>query len=254
MSGRDDITEDAFLGGRLRLRQPRKGHRAGHDAMLLAAATDARPGEHVVEFGAGVGAAAFALARRVAHLDLTLVERDETLIALARENAALNGIACRVLALDVEAKAESFSAAGLPPDSAVRVLMNPPFNDPHRHQPSTDAARRSAHEARASSLEGWVHAARRLLASRGTLTLIWRADGLGEVLAALERGFGRTTLLPIHPTPGAAAIRILVQAEKGSSAPLRLLSGLVLNDEAGKPSTRTEAVLRGEETLQLAVD
>jgi tRNA1(Val) A37 N6-methylase TrmN6 len=254
MSGRDDITEDAFLGGRLQLRQPRKGHRAGHDAMLLAAATDARPGEHVVEFGAGIGAAAFVLACRVAHLDLTLVDRDEALLALARENAALNGIACRVVALDVEAKAETFSTAGLPPDSAARVLMNPPFNDPHRHQPSTDAGRRAAHEARASSLDNWVHAARRLLTSRGTLTLIWRADGLDEVLAALERGFGRTTVLPIHPKPGAAAIRILVQAEKGSSAPLRLLSGLVLNDEAGKPSARADAVLRGVETLQLAAD
>ena len=254
MSSRDDITEDAFHGGRLRLRQPRKGHRAGHYAMLLAAATDARPGERVVEFGAGVGAAAFALAQRVADLDLTLIDRDGDLIALARENAALNAIACRVVALDVEAKAESFSAVGLPPDSVARVLMNPPFNDPQRHQPSPDPGRRAAHEAHASSLESWIHAARRLLAPRGALTLIWRADGVREILTALERGFGGIMLLPIYPKPGAAAIRVLVQAEKGSLAPLRLLSGLVLNDEAGKPLPRADALLRGEETLRMAAD
>src|SRR5437016_1025102 len=42
-----DVTEDTVLGGRLRLRQPRRGHRVGHDAILLAAAVPARAGETV---------------------------------------------------------------------------------------------------------------------------------------------------------------------------------------------------------------
>ena len=37
-----ETSEDAVLGGRLRLRQPLAGHRVGHDAILLAAATGAR--------------------------------------------------------------------------------------------------------------------------------------------------------------------------------------------------------------------
>jgi tRNA1(Val) A37 N6-methylase TrmN6 len=254
MNGQGDITEDAFLGGRLRLRQRRKGHRAGHDAMLVAAAAGAEPGERVVEFGAGVGAAGLALARRVGRIDLTLVEIDEGLAALARENAALNGIECRVVALDVAAKAEAFTAAGLAPDSADHVLMNPPFNDATRHQPSPDAGRRTAHEAPASMLDVWVHAARRMLKSGGTLTLIWRADGLGDVLAALGRGFGGIAILPVHPKSDAAAIRVLVKAEKGSSAPLTMLPGLLLNTADGKAAPQAEAVLRGEETLRLAAN
>ncbi len=111
-------TEDAFLGGRLRLRQLKSGHRAGHDAMLLAAGTSARAGERVVDFGAGVGAAGLALARRVAGIDLALVEIDELLASLARGNAALNAIDADVLVLDVEADAAAFAAAGLMPDSA----------------------------------------------------------------------------------------------------------------------------------------
>ncbi len=254
MNGQGDITEDAFLGGRLRLRQPRKGHRAGHDAMLLAAAADAEPGERVIEFGAGVGAAGLALARRVGSIDLTLVEIDEALAVLARENAALNGIECRVLMLDVTAKAEAFTAAGLAPDSADRVLMNPPFNDATRHQPSPDTRRRTAHEAPAPMLEVWIHAARRLLKSGGTLTLIWRADGLGDVLAALGRGFGGIAILPVHPKSDAAAIRVLVKAEKGSFAALTMLPGLALNTADGKATPQAEAVLRGGETLRLAAN
>src|SRR3954447_1449329 len=103
----DGITEDAFLGGRLRLRQPRAGHRAGHDAMLLAAATSARPGDRVVDFGAGVGAVGLALAKRVSGIKIILLEIDQALAALARGNAASNRIAAEVVALDVASGADA---------------------------------------------------------------------------------------------------------------------------------------------------
>jgi tRNA1(Val) A37 N6-methylase TrmN6 len=68
-----DTTDDAVLNGRLMLRQPRRGHRFGHDAILLAAATDARGEECACELGAGVGAAGLALAQRVPALSVTMV-------------------------------------------------------------------------------------------------------------------------------------------------------------------------------------
>src|ERR1700749_3617493 len=118
-----EITEDAFLGGRLRLRQPKSGHRAGHDAMLLAAATPARSGDRVVDFGAGVGAAGLPVARRVPGVKLVLVEIDAALAHLARGNASSNAIVADTVVLDVSASAEAFAAAGLAPDSADVVLM-----------------------------------------------------------------------------------------------------------------------------------
>src|SRR3954467_7217123 len=92
----EDFTEDAVLGGRLVLRQPRRGHRVGHDAILLAAATDAQAGDHAGGVGAGIGAAALALAQRVEGLTVWLVEIDPTLTALAADNAARNHLAARV--------------------------------------------------------------------------------------------------------------------------------------------------------------
>jgi tRNA1(Val) A37 N6-methylase TrmN6 len=247
------ITDDAVLDGRLRLRQPRRGHRVGHDAILLAAATGGRAGEHAVDLGAGVGAAGLALALRVPGITVTLVEVDATLAALANQNAERNGLAGRVsaLALDVAAPVRTFAAAGLASGSARRVLMNPPFNDPARHRVSSDPGRRAAHASAPARIHVWVGCARRLLASRGTVTLIWRADGLAEVLAMLA-GFGDIAVLPVHPRPDADAIRILVRAEKGSRAPLRLFPGLVLNDAAGQPSAEAEAVLRQGADLPLA--
>jgi tRNA1(Val) A37 N6-methylase TrmN6 len=248
-----EVTEDAFLGGRLRLRQLKSGHRAGHDAMLLAAATPATPGNRVVDFGAGVGAAGLAVARRVATIDLVLVEVDAALAALARANAAANAIAADVVVLDIEASADSFAAAGLTPDSAEIVLMNPPFNDSARHRASPDRARETAHIATATTLESWVHAARRILKPKGVLTLIWRADGLAEVLSALDRGFGSLEILPVHANFTAPAIRILIRAIKGGRAPMQIHASLLLNDESGVPNKRVQEILAGERTLPLAM-
>lgn len=245
-------TEDAFLGGRLRLRQLRSGHRAGHDAMLLAAATSAQAGDRAVDFGAGVGAAGLALARRVAGIKLVLVEIDEGLADLARGNAALNAIDADVLVLDVAADASAFAAAGLSADSADTVLMNPPFNDAARHRASPDAARASAHVAREATLQNWVHAARRVLKPGGVLTLIWRADGIAEVLSALDRGFGSIAVQPVHGDAGEPAIRILVRAIKGGRAPAQILPSLMLRDASGMPNKEVSELLAGNGVLALA--
>ena len=246
-----DITEDGFLCGQLRLMQKRSGHRAGHDAVLLAAATDVRAGDRVVDFGAGVGTAGLALARRVEGIRLSLVEIDPELAELARANAAVNAITAEALVLDVAADAQAFAANGLLPDSVDAVLMNPPFNDPARHRGSPDQARHAAHVAKEETLHAWVHAARRILRSNGVLTLVWRADGLADVLAALSRGFGSLAILPVHGEAGKSAIRVLVRAVKGGRAPTRLLPGLMHNDEPNVPGREVRAILEGRAALPL---
>jgi len=248
-----EVTEDAFLGGRLRLRQPKSGHRAGHDAMLLAAATSARSGDRVVDFGAGIGAAGLAVARRVAGIELVLVEIDEALAELARGNAASNAIPADVIVLDVTSAADTFAASGLSPDSVDVVLMNPPFNDPVRHRASPDKARETAHVATAATLETWIHAARRILKSGGVLTLIWRADGLAEVLAAVDRGFGNLAILPVHGDAKKPAIRVLVRAVKGGKAPTQMHAALVLNNESTMPNKQVQDILAGKGVLPLAM-
>jgi tRNA1(Val) A37 N6-methylase TrmN6 len=237
----------------LRLRQPKSGHRAGHDAILLAAATSAGPGDRVVEFGAGVGAAGLALARRVGAIDLMLVEISASLAALARENALANAISARVVTLDVTAPADAFLAHGLSPDSVDVVLMNPPFNDGVRHRASPDRERETAHMAPPGGLENWIHAARRILKSGGVLTLIWRADGLADVLAVLERGFGSLAILPVHGDGQKPAIRVLVRAVKGGKAPARIHLGLVLNNESAMLNKGIEEVMNGNLALPLAI-
>ena len=156
------------------------------------------------------------------------------------------------MALDVTADASTFAAAGLLPDSADVVLMNPPFNDKARHRASPDKAREIAHVATTATLASWIHAGRRILKSGGVLSLIWRADGLAEVLAALDRGFGSLRILPVHGDPAAPAIRILIRAIKGGKAPVEIHPALMLNDEAAHPDKRAQEILAGKGVLPLA--
>jgi tRNA1(Val) A37 N6-methylase TrmN6 len=152
----------------------------------------------------------------------------------------------------VAAPARAFAAAGLGPESVERVLMNPPFNDPLRQRASPDSQRRLAHAGPRGTLAVWTKTAARCLRPRGTLTMIWRAEGLAEVFNALEPAFGAVTVLPVHGEAGEPAIRVLVRAAKASRAPLTLLPGLVLADGSGRPTPEAEAVLRGGAALALA--
>jgi tRNA1(Val) A37 N6-methylase TrmN6 len=248
-----DITDDAVLGGRLRLRQPKRGHRVGHDAILLAAATGGHPGEHVVDLGAGVGAAGLALAIRIAGLNVTLVEIDGALIELAAGNILRNSFEGRAKAItcDVE-DISALDRAGLHPGAADRVLMNPPFNDERRQNVSPDPRRRLAHAAGPQLLARWIASAAWLLKPQGVLTLIWRADALDDVIAALRPAFGAVAVLPVLPRPGQPAIRVLVRAVKSGAGAMPNYPALVLNDATGRPSAAAEAVLRGAEPLAIA--
>lgn len=246
-----ETSDDAVLGGRLILRQPLKGHRVGHDAILLAAATEALPGEHAVDLGTGVGAAGLALARRVPGVDVTLVEIDPALTALASGNAQRNGLGGRVRVLTADiGNAGALAGAGLTPGSADRVLMNPPFNDSVRHKVSPDARRRLAHVGGRDTLPRWLAAASLLLKPGGVLTLIWRAENLDTTLGLLCPDFGDVAVLSVYPRPDAPAVRVLIRTSKGSSqtAPLHA-AGLTLSDSLGQPTAAAEALLRGGRTL-----
>jgi len=248
-----ETSEDAVLGGRLRLRQPLRGHRVGHDAILLAAAVGARAGEHAADLGAGVGAAGLALAARVGGLKVTLVEIDEVLCALAADNARLNRLdeRVRVLALDAE-NTQALAAAGLSLGSIDRVLMNPPFNEARRQNVSPDPRRRLAHVGAPGLLPRWIATAAQLLVPQGVLTLIWRADALSDVISALSAKFGSIAVLPVLPRPETPAIRVLVRAIKAGRGKQVDYPALILNDAQGRPTAAAEAVLRGGETLSIA--
>ncbi|MEJ8571716.1 tRNA1(Val) (adenine(37)-N6)-methyltransferase [Microbaculum marinum] len=250
-----DCSQDDFLGGRLSITQPRKGHRSGIEAVLIAAATPLAAGETVLDIGSGVGVAGLCALSRVAGARAVLVEADADLAALAAENARRNGFAVAgadasvdVHALDVTERG-AIGALGL--DGAVdHAVANPPFYDPAASR--TSPAKSAAHAAPADLLDAWIRFAARAVRPGGTLTLVHRAEAVSLVLQGFGRRFGGVTILPVHPRPGAAATRILVQGRKASRAPVAILPGLVLHGRQGHGFLpEVEAVLRTGAKLEM---
>ena len=233
--------------------QPEEGHRAGSDAVFLAAAVAAEEGDRVLDAGAGAGVAGLSLLARVARIEVTAVEIDAKLCALARANAARNHFAERfhVVNADVTSKAETLLANGLSREGYDAVMANPPFYREGTVRAAPNAAREAAHVMQAGGLEAWVRFFATMAAPKGRLTLIHRPDALTDLLPLIERRFGAITLFPLFAKGQGPATRVILQARKGSREGLKLLPGLVLHEEDGRYTEKAEAVLREGQSLQL---
>ena len=230
-------TLDRLLGGRVLLEQPADGLRAAVDAVLLAAAVPARPGDAVLELGCGTGVAFLCLAARVAGLTIHAVDLDPTLVPLARANAGRAGLTTEILEADMRRP--------MPP--VRHAFANPPYWPAGTASPNP-LRRGAAHEGTAG-LAAWAAALALPVDRRGTVTMILPAARFSEAAAALRAGgCGGLGLLPIWPRAGQPARRVIIRGIKGGRGPDRLLPGLVLHGETGFTAA-AEAVLRDAQAL-----
>lgn len=242
----DATTLDAFLGGRVTLRQPCHGYRAATDPVFLAAACPAKAGERVLELGCGVGAASLCLAARVPGLRLIGVERQAEYAALARENAARAGVDLSVIEADL---------AALPADLRQmrfdHVLANPPYFRPGEGSAAQDAGREAANRED-TPLNQWIATARARLEPGGWLTLIHLAERLPHCLTALATGFGAITVLPLQPRPGRAASRVVIRARKSARTPFRLLAPFLIHEGAEHGADAPDFTAQAQAILRAA--
>ena len=238
-----EASDDKFLGGRVTVRQPAHGFRAGLDAVMLAAAIPARSGEQALELGAGAGTASLCLAHRIGGLTIEGIEIEASLAQLAGNNAKAN---------DMNARVSFVVGDALDPPEALRhpfdhVFCNPPFHG--EGEVSPDKLRALALQDR-GRLADWLTAGLKRTASGGSFTTILRADRLSEALAALpERG---VTVFPLWPRAAVPAKRVIVQVRKDARAPLQILPGLVLHDSGGRYTAEADEVLRDANGLSLS--
>jgi tRNA1(Val) A37 N6-methylase TrmN6 len=241
-----ESTDDKFLNGRVSVRQPVRGFRSGLDAVMLAAAVPALSGDKVLELGSGAGVASLCLVARVPDCSVAGIEIDPVLVetANANANAHANGVASR---------AHFFAGDALAPSGELRqgfahVFSNPPFHGVDGETPADAARELALHDD--GRLAEWFTAGIKRVISGGTFTAIIRADRLAEALGALPaRG---VATFPLWPRTGEPAKRIILQATKGSRAPLALLAGLVLHESNGRYTREADAVLRDGASLALA--
>ena len=249
-------TVDKFLGGKIEAIQPENNHhRSGIDAILLAASVPRDATGTLYDLGAGVGVAGLAVASRIPNLKIVLVEKDETLRKLAAESLKLKtnkevAKQVSILNADVTAKGELRHKAGLISQTANHVIINPPFYNEEKVSISPSKQRAEAHILDQFGLESWIKTATDVLVFGGELTLIFRADGLSEILSSMSDRFGSITILPIFSRKNMNANRILVRGTRGSRGPLVIKRGLIIHKSSGNDYTPlVETILRNGECL-----
>lgn len=228
------VTEDALLGGRIRLLQPERGYRVAVDPVLLAAAVPAHAGDRILDLGAGVGAVGLCLAARVPGCKVVGIELQPALVELAHRNAELNTAAGQVETILHDL------ARPLPKDLGTfdHVATNPPYLPAAMADPSPDLVKALATVESSANLARWLEVA--ATAARSTVTVIHRSDRALEIVTELERlGWGDTVLISLAP-----ARRVIVRARRSAVEQRRHAEPLVLHKPDGSYSSRAEAILR----------
>jgi tRNA1(Val) A37 N6-methylase TrmN6 len=242
-------TADSLLGGKVIFYQPAEGYRAAIDPVLLAAAAPARAGDHVLDLGAGAGAASLCLARRVPDCRVTGLEIDPAMVSIARTNAAENGFGERI-AFHVGNVAAPPKA--LRPESFDAVMLNPPYRAEGSGTASPDAIKQRANEEGEADLRVWLGTALEMVKPKGAVVIVHRADRLDEIVALLQGKAGEIAVLPLWPKAGKPAKRVVLRARKGIRTGTAMLPGLVLHERDGKYTPAAEAVLRDGGALDFA--
>ncbi len=212
-----DVTQDAFLDGKIAVLQPGTGYRAATDPVFLASAVPAKSGQTILDVGCGVGVAGLCLAHRVAGARVTGLELQQDYAALAERNADANGLSFDVISGDLR---------DLPPTLREtqfdHVMTNPPFY-PDGQATRPDNAAKSVAHVEGIDLADWIALCLKRLRPKGSFTIIQTADRLQDILCALTGNIGAIRVQPLAPRAGRPAKRVIVQARKNSRAALQLL-------------------------------
>lgn len=251
----EEITRDDFLDGRLKLYQPKKGYRAGIDAVFLAASIPAQSGDTALELGAGVGVASLCLAWRVSGLSVTGVEIQPEMVRLAQENTSRNNLSPRAkfVCADLSGQRRFMIEQGVTPNLYDHVLANPPYYEPESSWVSPDESKRKAHTTQTASLADWVDTACAMARPKGTVTFIHRADALPGLLHLIGTRLGAMKAFPLWPHRNADASRVLLQGVKTSQGPFTFRAGMILHegDRRGDFTSAANALLRTGAALKL---
>lgn len=236
------LSRDDFLGGQLKIWQPREGYRAGVDPVLLAATIPAQPGDVILELGCGGGIGLACLGRRVENLELYGAELQPAYAELAKRNLAANGLTAQITCADLRDLPDTLRRR-----SFDHIFANPPYFDPaHRSQASRPD--REIALAGDAQLGDWLTTAARRLRSGGTATFIQRAERLPEMLTVAQTCLGSLELWPLSPRDGRPPRLILLRGRKSSRAGFRFHAPLTLHigqhsDDTTDYSAAIQAVL-----------
>jgi len=242
------LSRDDMIGGGIHLLQPKSGYRVSMDTIMLQASVPANAGERVLEPGTGTAAAALCLARRMPGVAVTGLEIQPALERIARQNVAYNDLSERVNILG--------GCITNPPEILSEgqfdhVMVNPPYLDPGAALSSPTATKDKAHMNSTATLYDWLNFSINMLKHKGSLSVVFRADRMHDLIYLLHGRVGELTICPLWPRAGSPAKRIIIQGRKGLHGVTCMSQGLALHGCVDRYTPEAEKILRAGAALDL---
>jgi tRNA1(Val) A37 N6-methylase TrmN6 len=242
------LSVDDMIGGKIRLRQPVSGYRVSMDTIMLQAVVPAKAGDTVLEAGTGTGAAALCLARRIDGVYVTGLELQESLLRIAEQNIEANGLKGRVSVVN---GCVSQTNGPLKAGTFDHVMVNPPYLDPGSALSSPSQTKNRAHMNSTATLKDWVDFAVNYAQHKASVSFIFRADRIHELIYLLYGKVGDLTICPLWPRHGIPAKRVIIQGRKGVHGVTCMTPGIALHSETERYTQAAEHILRDGQAIDL---
>ncbi len=237
-------TIDGLLRNKIQVIQTRSGYRVSEDAVLLTWFASPRPGDILLDAGAGCGAIAFGLTIKWPGVKVIGLELQQGPAIRAGRGVRLNGLEARVLIVrgDLRTANTFFKAT-----SFDGVVSNPPYYEPARGRISVHEEKALSRHQMLMPVEELFKVSRILLKISGRLTLIYPVSGMDRITRAMaETDFKASRLLWIHSQKSSEPGLVCLEAQRTIVAePLRE-GELILYDGPGRRSRIADAILSGE--------
>lgn len=231
--------------------QNRKGYRFSVDALLLYSFVNLHRAGMIADLGAGSGIIGLLLARKYSRAEVALIELQESLAALARENIVLNGLEDRVRVIRADVKdfyarlAETYARRSqsykqpsddnsIVPESFDLVVSNPPFRKPETGLLSTGDEKAIARHEIMLSLTDLIRTGSIMLKHHGRFCVIHLPERITDIIRTMaDNGLEPKRLRFVHSGISSGAKMVLIEAVKGGKGGLKTEKPLILYNEDG---------------------
>ena len=228
---KSDERLDELIHGKASIIQKKHGFRFGTDAVLLADFALIAPRARVMDLGTGTGVIALLVAWKHEDASVCALELQQEMAEMAKRSVLLNGLSERIDLRqgDIREAAQQFGYGAFD-----QVLCNPPYFPAERSLlPESEDRLLSRIEADIG-LEEICLSAFRLLKSRGRFSVVFPAQRLHEMLAAMQKNsLAPKRLRCVQPFFGRAPKLVLLDAVKHGGSQLDWLPPLILQNEDG---------------------
>ena len=229
MTAERDYTEDTLFNGRIRCQQHRTGYRFSLDAVLLGNFIQPRPDDRILDLGCGCGIVSLILAYRRPSVNITGLEIQPGLAALANKNVVLNNWQERIEIVQGDLRE---IRKYIDPGSFDWIVSNPPYRRPGSGRVNPVEEQALARHEHSADLRSVIKAANWAVKKSGRVVFIYPASrGAAVIFELKDAGLEPKKMLPIFSYPGCAASLLIIEAVKQGGEELIILPPFYVYDK-----------------------